>query len=816
MAANNPKEKIIIQPVIPSEIPMAENSTRARTVVSNNVPSNVSIAPDDDVQTLKVVFRGGCNTAIEPSMLKPGQFSMIQNMRNMHPGLKQRMGCVKLHTTSDGTNEVMSLFQLSKGKITERHFYAQMSDGDVLEATTAPPTVTSGVFGTEVFNGTSTDQIPASWSVINDTLVYSNGSDYHQIYGGNNKPVRRFIVYRGAAAIPNVPDIGGDYTSEVTDSDTTTFAILDSLSTLANFDCIFIKTHIRANAVAWVMSNYNSAASVMKANYWNGAWTDLSITDNTSVTGATLGQDSTMTWTMPTDEIPRYMFGEAGYWYQFYIYSGALDSEVEVNAVTYNSEWQNISDIWDSIPVDIVEAQFYVAADAAYHNTTPAITEYVDETKRYRTYSAASIDIGGMVAANDQLYFNAGIDNIEGFYVDVGATPNTTASTTINAVYYYSAETNTWVTVGTVTDGTNGMSQSGWVTFARKNASSRQFNKSKSYGKWYYFTVDKTLSANISISIQVMPYFSISEYGKGICNCAWKDRMAYVFSNDPESIVVSEVDNYMVLSGEGSDVKKAGDGRKNKIIAMKQFHNELMVWQEEKGVQGGCLTLIEGYSTSTFGQLVISSQVGCVNAKSVVVVDGILISTGTEERPQTMAYFISRNGVFVTDGQTATAISDDIRNYFDPTKSECIRRGYENYHWMVYDQSHHVLRLGLVSGGSATKANIFPVYDLIDKTWTFDSLGQPFSCMTQIEAATGNISVLQVGGGTNDGFIYRSNAETNNDVNTAIDSYATMEIDGHGDYINMREMTLRIKSGEGTCTITASNENGVQSTYTVP
>jgi len=41
--------------------------------------------------------------------------------------------------------------------------------------------------------------------------------------------------------------------------------------------------------------------------------------------------------------------------------------------------------------------------------------------------------------------------------------------------------------------------------------------------------------------------------------------------------------------------------------------------------------------------------------------------------------------IFGTDGITVFRISHDIQNYFNPIKSECIRRGYDDEHWIGYD-----------------------------------------------------------------------------------------------------------------------------------
>jgi hypothetical protein len=93
---------------------------------------------------------------------------------------------------------------------------------------------------------------------------------------------------------------------------------------------------------------------------------------------------------------------------------------------------------------------------------------------------------------------------------------------------------------------------------------------------------------------------------------------------------------------------------------------------------------------------------------------------------------------------------------------------------------------------------VFPIYDLEDKTWKFDNPAQPFSCCAEVEAASGDVAVLQVAGGTADGTVYQINYG-DSDVSTAIDAYATMELDGTGADILMRDMILR---ASGECTVT--------------
>jgi hypothetical protein len=102
--------------------------------------------------------------------------------------------------------------------------------------------------------------------------------------------------------------------------------------------------------------------------------------------------------------------------------------------------------------------------------------------------------------------------------------------------------------------------------------------------------------------------------------------------------------------------------------------------------------------------------------------------------------------------------------------------------------------------------NVFPIFDLIDKTWGFDDLGQTLGCMTEAEALSGDVPVVQIGGGVGDGFIYMLNT-TDDDVSTSIDAYSTMELDLGAEYFNLRRLLVRFKaqsSGSAKLTITTN------------
>ena len=723
-------------------------------------------------------FRGGAITAVKKGSIPFGGFSWVQNVRNTRPGLEKRPGQRKLHSTADGSNRVENLYEFMKTRTSENQFFAQMSDGDLLVATSLPPTVTTGVFGNEAHDG-SASQIPASFATILDMMLYSNGVDQHQIYGGTGSYVEDFIVFAGSAAPPAVPTEGRDYSSQVSDGRATTAAILDSLPTLVNHGCVFIGTPVPAESLLLTILASNGNAAAATIAYWNGAWTGASgVSDATASGGASLAQTGTISWTKPSDEISKYQYGKCKFWYRL-SFSAALDAEVEVSSVTFGAGFQDIRNLWDGVPQYGVEVQ----------------VEQGDTN--YATFGASAVDLTALPAGR-KLYI-ACTDPVEALYWDVGETP-CAQGVDITSVKYWSGHG--FESVGTVDDGTDGLTHSGWWSFGRQSSvMPRQFGSSQYQAYWYEIIFDAALSVDFEPALLYMPYFDVDELGNGRCCAAWKDRAVYTFDLWGAYLYVSKTNRPLVLNGSDFGILKAGDGRSNQIVGARKFHNELMVWQEEKGVEGGCVTLFEGYSPETFGKLVLSSQIGAVNNKSIDVVDGVTVATRTDEAVKTVAFWVSRYGICATDGRSVQVISDDIQNYFDSSKPECIRRGYEQRHWLKYDSAYGVLRIGLASGAAATEANVFPVYDLSDRTWSFDTPKQELSCVTEVTGATGQAAVLQVAGGIDDGTVYQINYGKN-DVTTAIDAYADMQLGYKGQLVQLAELILRCEARtNGTLTL---------------
>lgn len=846
---------------------------------------------------VRMPFKGGISTVSERATLH-GQFSEKVNFRDRQPyGFLQRKSITRLHTTTDAAQEVLTEYQYIDRAGT-KHFYSQRADGSVHEATAAPPTVTTGNFGSQVL-ATVTGASAASWAVLNDYLIFCDRKRLPQIYPGTGQRITGFHVYKGTAIPANpktILDLGEDYTDEVTDAITTRIATLSSLDTLANHDAIYVCTDVPCNSLVFTMQLLNGTAATMAVKYCKSdmTWAAVaSLSDGTATGGATFGQTGTVGWTHPTDEIPCYQFGKSGFWYQISV-SAAIDSSVTVSEVTYSGNWQSIQNVWDGDLVDPAGAMVYR-----------------DLNQKYETFAAPEIDASELFGDSDDRVYFFPYDNISGFYVDCGASPNVvkavvsgvnlravdggagtrdyyetfdsdfkdagfeggmnitvtgfpTAGNNITAKPIFSVSDtritvdtallttesgdsdstitfdNTpvtisavecwtgaaWTAVSNLVEGTAGLSKSGFVMFDRVTTAQKTQRvtggstaaASLPFSAYAFrFKCDKATSKNVSISIKAMPFFDIADWGYGVSVSAWKKRICLSFDKHGKEVKISTTNRPMVINGIDSGIIEVGDGRENKVICMKPFANELMVWQEEIGVEGGCVTLIEGYTPKTWGILVLSTEIGILNSKSAVTVGGVLTATKTDEEVKRLAYWNSRNGVYRTDGRTVDSISDGIQSYFDTTDSRCIRRSYEDKHYMHYDKDCNCLLVGLASGSSATVSNVFLVYDLAEKDWGTDTYPINITSRCTIEAGSGNTEVMQVAGGA-DGFLYYVNTGLNDvtgttPTTTPVNAYCVLEIDGLGHKlaISLADFRCKAQAAGGVTISVALNGN---STFT--
>ena len=188
--------------------------------------------------------RGGMTTVRDRAILSFAEKSLVQNLRCWHPGYETRKGSAVVNTSpyASGSTTNPWIYQFVKGKAYngsyEKHLWLQFGAG-LEECSITPPSTGATLVSGSTFVSTAPDLVP-SFSNINDYMLYAAGSTQHLIYAGQDQAISAFIVYDGGS-ISYLPEVGEDYTTEVTDIDSSGTAILDSLGTLASNECISIQ-----------------------------------------------------------------------------------------------------------------------------------------------------------------------------------------------------------------------------------------------------------------------------------------------------------------------------------------------------------------------------------------------------------------------------------------------------------------------------------------------------------------------------------------------------------------------------------------------
>jgi hypothetical protein len=89
-----------------------------------------------------------------------------------------------------------------------------------------------------------------------------------------------------------------------------------TVSAMTSSSFLYLGCATPFSGVFFTAGSANSNASVLGGNYWNGAWSALTVTDGTASAGATLAQNGEATWTTPNDWQRTTVNGVLQYWVQ--------------------------------------------------------------------------------------------------------------------------------------------------------------------------------------------------------------------------------------------------------------------------------------------------------------------------------------------------------------------------------------------------------------------------------------------------------------------------------------------------------------------
>ena len=133
-----------------------------------------------------------------------------------------------------------------------------------------------------------------------------------------------------------------DLTNSLLDRDTST-GTGSTMNSMTTSDFLYVCVTDVISGVRVTIGNTNTgSANTLKGEYWNGSWTNLSVTDNTSDATRTLNASATVTWTAPTDWLAKGFQSldtdiantdrpvTNGFWLRFSVVTASLDSSTSI------------------------------------------------------------------------------------------------------------------------------------------------------------------------------------------------------------------------------------------------------------------------------------------------------------------------------------------------------------------------------------------------------------------------------------------------------------------------------------------------------
>ncbi len=489
----------------------------------------------------------------------------------------------------------------------------------------------------------------------------------------------------------------------------------------------------------------NVVASTMTGKEWNGvAWSDLTITDNTSATSISLAQTGTVTFTSTENTSkPKYINGLSLYWYQFNLSAGSAT----IYYATVDAPMQAIRNIWDG-------AKRIVAKCLKYDGTI-----YTDYTSYVIDLSlTTSLDVSSLTTSGHFLLGFAYPQ--QGFKLDmVVGSENTAANSAMTVSYWNGAA---WTATTALYDGTatstTALNKGGVVSFQPTDAGS-QFQKTISDElPIYYYKISfaATLGANTKIGeisgIEAPPPMSSYSFSETF------RRRLFLFnelSGERNAAPYSAFEAPDIFNGSDSGKLYFGD-KTDVISAIPVFNifrtgaaDQLIVAKKNETYR------LTGDSPSTWVVERISFNTGCVAPLSMVSCD---ISDAAESGvTRQVAIWQSDKGFVMTDGAAVIPISDDIRCYFDPNDSRYIPTTRQSKTVAWYDPAIKSYKALISSGSGVTSHNVELEYSLQYKEWTkiyrVDGSGaDPLQCGFRVFDTTG---IGYTYGGNTKGNLYR-------------------------------------------------------------
>jgi hypothetical protein len=494
----------------------------------------------------------------------------------------------------------------------------------------------------------------------------------------------------------------------------------------------------------------NATASVALVQYWNGSNNTLctNIVDGTRDAGLTKTLTKTgiisFDSTVATAKASIYQ-NTMAYWYDF-IFSG-IDDLVTVYFATLVAPMQPVVDIWDGGMRTILQMKLYQTSLEEYTNRVNKDTWVAGDTTTYLEIPVNFYNTCHMYLGFSERQMALLIHFVEN---------KVSADNLTTMIEYWNGST--WVSVGTISDGTytpvkGTFSKNGIISW---NSPADNVEFTTTIGDeipLYYYRIHFPATFPINVQIYYIAGIPTQKFIHGYkFPTTWQDRPVLCSdqSGEKNSILIGSLGTSCVFNGADSTTLRFGDD--TDIIAAEglftrytgAFYESLMV------IKQNGIWVVDGTNPGDYKQYEIQSSYGCAAPRTLRVCDlGYEISPGINKL---IMVWLSSDGVVAFDGNTVFRIDKDISNYFDKSKTECVNATYiaDSFAW--YDPVNHSYHIRFASGSQTTPDTEF-AFDVVRQKWyevvrTSQTLR---GCFT-VTDTYGNMYVY---GADNAGFMYR-------------------------------------------------------------
>jgi len=694
--------------------------------------------------------------------LKPGSLSESQNMRRPAPGVPvgwtMRKGMTKHNTTTLGANTINSLSQYVNKDFGTRCFFAQYNSTGLYLATNDPPTAGT-TFGSSVYTATGAST-PAFTDHINDDWVGAATGASPWAWSGGTAYPDGFYIDHDVVGAENAYNDGYKL---VRNADTATYITFLQDVAANNEAYIGFRRPIDGFNL-YLGTTKNSVNATMAVSYWEDdgtpAWTAVSsLSDGTSADSKTLAQNGAVTWTAnPSNEQPRVLDGTRDhlFWYKVTV-NADITNAVRVYKCTVTDDVESISNLWSGYLV--LNVGCLMDAGSGYVDYSGEVTDGTDATY---------VELDSF-ATTSELYV-AFVDKALGINVSMVATsPNDQAATV--TVKYWNSASDAWTTVGTVvdgtSDGTNALAQSGMISWTGSSITEdkRVLGGITVPFYWYQLSWSATLGTDTQIweVSQAQKPDTFDKYNGVI---EYNDRAVWWPGKYSKSgLDFSQAGYPHIMNGpdSGSTGALFGPGEVN---AMARISSYALVSTKNPYR----LYLLEGKVPSSFVSLLLSSNIGVVAPKSLVVIEDKVPIFNTE-RSVHSGIFLASDGFYMTDGMTLIKISQPVADYFNES-APYIEPDYmdDAYAWINYKTKtvHFAVPINTTGTGTQTTLNKELVYSYVNNEW-YDTYvrASPAACGLSLVGSDNDRMTYT---GDYAGFVHRVNTGTS-DNSTKIDHY---------------------------------------------